>query len=108
MMINLDEISRHNRSWDLARQLSHRHLNNASMSWRLVRNGWLGALNEREFLKLFNFTRLSPSCLLKAANIPQRTASAEVVQQAIQSLGVPMACVVVAVFNSCTCTLGRR
>ena len=97
-MTSLDEICRNDDSWDNARQLVHKHLSTASLTWRLIRNAWLGSIDEREFVKLFTFTRLSPSCLFRAANMSVDEAnSQEQLIQAVQTLGVPLASVVVGI-----------
>lgn len=105
-MSTLDEITAGDESWKIARQLAQKHLQSASLTFRLIRNGWGGAIDEREFVKLFNFTRLSPSCLIHAANMPvEQVTSAEQLQHAVQTLGVPLASVIVGVHLSCSVTV---
>lgn len=105
-MNTLKELARDDRSWEKAQQLVERHFDSASLIWRLVRSGWASSFDEKEFIKLFTFSHLNPTCLTRAAQEPQsETFSLEQLAHTVQNLGVPMASVVVAVNFSCSKTL---
>ena len=108
-MATLEEICSSDESWDMARQLVHKHLSAASLTWRLIHNAWLGAIDEKEFVKLFCFTRLPTAGILRAANMPDDDkSSVENITQAVKTLGVPLASVVVGIQLSCYLALKQQ
>lgn len=107
-MNTLDDICSKDESWDIARQLVHKHLSSATLTWRLIRNAWLGSIDEREFIKLFSFTHLSPAFLIRAANLPlENNLSLDSFTQAVQTLGVPLASVFVGINLATVSTLKK-
>jgi hypothetical protein len=68
----------------------------------------MGSIDEKEFIKLFTFSHLPPSCLLQAGQAnPNQVFSLEQLSNAVQNLGVPLASVIVGINFSCSNALLR-
>lgn len=95
----LNKVSEPDPTWELARVCVQRHLSVPSTLPRLIKSGWEAQMSQADFMRLLGGCRLNAGCLLAAAQIMSdgRKPSAQDVTNALNSLGMGYAAVVIAV-----------
>lgn len=101
----IEESIRRDPSWDRAYKIASERLQVPTHVWNLFRNGWNGALDTDEFIRVLGFSRLNPSCVLQAANLSDRNADVESLLQATELIGLRLSVVVLAINFTCTAIL---
>lgn len=86
-------------TWSEAYRIVKTGLMVPSHVFRLFKEGWNGAIEPKQYLKVMGFSRLNPACLLDAAEFDTENEPVEgnSISHAITYLGIPFSAVVLAV-----------
>lgn len=97
-------------TWKRAQQIVDDSMLVPSHIWSTLRKSWLGQLDQNEMLHNLSFSHLNIGCLLSAAGIQERASEGGIVaiKDALTTLGIPLAGVVLAVNYTCTIALKKK
>ncbi|RIL11908.1 MAG: hypothetical protein DCC75_01440 [Proteobacteria bacterium] len=107
---SLAELAKNDPSWDQALKIAQRCMPVASNVWRLLRAGWYGQVDYREYMHMLGFSRLNLFCLIDCAGLSQEgePVDAKLLERALQKLGLRFSSVVLAINHVCSCALSNK
>ncbi len=97
-------------TWQRAHEVAQSQLKVHNAAWQLIRTAWHGALEPKDFIRMLGFSRLNINCLIDAAELLNAGSplDAALVERALQTLGIRLCSVVLAINYTCQTVLAKK